>query len=115
MPTARRRTLPANGLWKGLQVPRGVFLHLVDALQELRVGHELLHRADVYLAWAQAGGAGLVLDLLAMREILRLVIERLGGVVEHVADLLRVLAVVQIAVGIEQQALALERARHRPV
>ena len=39
-------------------------LHLIRALEELGVGHELLHRADVDLARAEAGGADVGLQML---------------------------------------------------
>ena len=54
-------------------MPLRISLDLVGASEEFGVRDELLHRADVHLARAQAGGADLVLQVLAMREVLRLV------------------------------------------
>src|SRR6185295_2012625 len=55
---ASRTVLPPNGFRQRLEMPGRVLLDLVGAPEELRVGHELLHRADVHLARAEAGRAG---------------------------------------------------------
>ena len=61
----------------------GIALHFVGALQELDVRHDLLHRADVDLARAQAGRAHLLDKVLAMGEVFSLEIERVDGFVQQ--------------------------------
>src|SRR5215211_568299 len=53
-----------------LEVARRIALHLDRAAQELRVGHDLLHRTDVDLARAQAGLADAAIEGRAMGEVL---------------------------------------------
>src|SRR5439155_6401315 len=49
---------------KGLEVSGWIALHLIGAGEKLRVGNELLHRAHIDLARAQARRADSVLDVL---------------------------------------------------
>ena len=84
-----RLAATADRLRHRLEVALRIPLHLVGALEELRVGHELLHGADVHLARAQAGRADLVLEVLPVREVLGLEVERFGRIVQHVPELLR--------------------------
>src|SRR4051812_42426850 len=127
--TASRRTLPADGRRAGrpgaagrpdrravtslggrqrrqrLEMTRRVALHLDGTAEELRVGHDLLHGADVDLARAQARLADRRVEAGAVRQVVGPVIEIAGRRVADVADLLRVLAVEQRAVRVEEQAL----------
>ena len=115
----RRQAGRADGHFGGghrrqrLEMTRRISLHLDGAAEELRVRHDLLHRADVDLARAQARLADRVVEGGAVGEVLGLVVEIAGRHLADVADLLRVLAVEQRAVRVEEQALRLERARHR--
>ena len=91
-----------------VEMPLRIFLHLVGTLEELCVRHELLHCADVHLARAETGRADLVLQMLPSIRFSAL-IQRLGGVVQDVAELLGILAVVQIAVRVEQEQKAIQQ------
>src|SRR6185295_6432189 len=93
MVPSRRRTwaqLP-HRWWHRRQMPRGVVLDAIGALEELHVGHDLLHRGDVDLTGAETGGAGVLLDRLAVRQVGRTEVQLAGRRVERVPNLLRVL------------------------
>src|ERR671912_1296965 len=79
--------------WERLEVAVGVPLDLVGPHEELRVWHELLHRADVHLARAQACRADGLLELVPVRDVLGLEVQRLGAIIEHVPERLGILAV----------------------
>src|SRR4029453_8549467 len=83
--------------------------------QEARVRHDLLDRGHIHLARAQASGALVVANLAAMRLRALAEIDRFRVFLRHVADDLAVLAEEHVAVGIEHDALGLERARRGAV
>src|SRR4029434_7418412 len=91
----------------------GIVLHLIRSHEKLRVRYELLHRSDVHLAGAEASWADRTLHFFARGEMLGAEVQLLRRRGQHVADRVRILAVVQIAIWIQEQSLAAERARDR--